>query len=67
MTTTPEYKPAEEIRPGDLIIHEGRPHVVQTIEPYTHPTLGRMVGIARCEQGWGMTLTPGARIEVGGF
>lgn len=46
----------DQIQPGDVLIFMGRPHVIAEIEPYTHPTLGPMVGIARAADGWGITL-----------
>lgn len=62
-----DTKPAEDIEPGDIIVIDGRPHLVDRIEPYTHPTIGETYGIARAADGWGITLEQGARLQVAGF
>lgn len=58
-------KRAEDIAPGDVVLFLGTPHVVADVEPYTHPTVGPMVGIARAADGWGITLDHLTCVEVG--
>jgi len=45
-----------EVREGDLIEFLGEWHRVSAVEPYTHPVVGPMAGIARSADGWGITL-----------
>lgn len=52
-------KPDDQIGPGDVVMFLGNPHLIAQIEPYTHPTLGEMTGIARAADGWGITLDGG--------
>ena len=54
-------KPVAEVAAGDIVVFLGTPHLVAEIEPYTHPTLGKMVGIARAADGWGITLDTGCQ------
>lgn len=53
-----------DIAAGDVIMFSGTPHLIAEIEPYTHPTLGPMVGIARAGDGWGITLAEPVCVEV---
>lgn len=57
-------KPNEEITAGDVIMFLGTPHLVDRVEPHTHPTLGRMVGVAKARDGWGIVLEPDRCIQV---
>jgi hypothetical protein len=57
-------KRGDAIAVGDVITVGGRSHRVTTIEPYTHPTVGPMAGIARCEDGWAITLDDTVSLEV---
>lgn len=45
-----------DIKPGDVIMFLGNPHLITEVVPYTHPTLGEMVGIAKAADGWSITL-----------
>ena len=49
----------EAIAPGDVLVFLGVPHVVAAIEPYEHPTMPGAFGIARADDGWGVTLWHG--------
>ena len=60
------YKRSEDIVPGDIIDFCGTPHLIVEVEPYTHSTLGEMVGIAKAADGWGITLCPNTLIAVAG-
>lgn len=55
--------PSNEVRPGDIIIFGG-PHLIELIEPYTHPVLGETAGIAKAADGWGITLIGTVRLDV---
>ena len=60
-------KTAEDIRPGDVIMFLGTPNRVERIEApkaTASDRQNRVVGRAKAANGWGMTLTAGARIEV---
>lgn len=54
----------EDLRPGDVLMLLGRPHLITEIVPYTHPTVDGAFGIARAGDGWGMSLWCGQRCEV---
>lgn len=53
-----------EVKPGDILVCLGASHRIVNIEPYTHPTLGKFVGIARGSDGWGITLDNTCAYEV---
>lgn len=57
-------KPGDEVAAGDVVLFLGTPHVVDVVEPYTHPTVGPMAGIARAADGWGITLDRLVCVEV---
>lgn len=64
--TTTTRKPAEEVKVGDVLDFLGGSHLITSIPPYTHPTLGATLGIATDAAGWGMVLYAGASIAVKG-
>jgi hypothetical protein len=53
-----------DVRPGDMIEFLGTWHLIERIEPYTHPTLGETTGIARDASGWGITLMEPVSVRV---
>lgn len=57
-------KRGSEVVPGDIIEFFGEPHRVESVEPYTHPTLGAFAGIAKCADGWSMTLEDTVMVTV---
>lgn len=65
MTNT--VKLGKDIEVGDVLMFFGTPHRVATLEPYSHPVVtdGEMWRIARAADGWGITLAPTTRVEVG--
>lgn len=65
MTKTRKTKQGNDVKPGDVILFLGTPHLIETIEPYTHPTVPECFAVARASDGWGITLTTGpVRYEV---
>ena len=42
----------------------GEPHVVTTVEPHEHPTVKGCIGVARCADGWGISLWSDMDVEV---
>lgn len=54
----------DQVVPGMIIDFLGTPHLIAEIEPYIHPTMGEMVGIARAADGWGITLSPGESTTI---
>jgi len=50
----------ENVHVGDIIVILGTPHMVDSLEDYTHPvvTHGETWKIARAADGWGITVTP---------
>lgn len=57
-------KLTEEITAGDIIMFLNTPHLVDRVEPYTSPAIGRTAGIAKARDGWGMVLEPGRCVQV---
>jgi hypothetical protein len=55
--------PAREIRPGDVLYFLGRPHLIAEVEPYDGP-FDFIIGIARDESGWGISLEDCADYDV---
>ena len=51
------------LKPGDIIVFLGRPHLIAAIQPYHHPTLGP-ARMARGSEGWNITLFPGDTVDV---
>ena len=58
--------PASDLRVGDLILFLGHSHRVLRLAEYRHElvTIGRPWVSAVCEEGWCMTLHPGATVEI---
>ena len=56
-------KRGDGVEVGDIILFLGTPHRVDTIEPYTHPTIGEPWRIARASDGWAITLEPTVSLE----
>lgn len=55
---------AEDLRPGDVVVFLGTPHLVSRIEEYTHPAFPEAFGIARASDGWGISLSYGMHVDV---
>lgn len=62
--TTTTLTPAEDIKPGDLVVFLGATHRVVAVEPRTHPTVPAVFATARWEDGQGLTLTRGMLVET---
>lgn len=61
---TIQRKRGEDIEAGDIIVVGQRSHLVEAVDPYIHPTLGRLAGIARCADGFAITLTGTVCLDV---
>lgn len=61
-------KNSTEIVPGDIVVFFGRSHRIMRIDPASPETMAidpSTVGIARAEDGWGITLAgPYTMLEV---
>lgn len=51
----------DQIKPGTILMFLGTPHLVALIEPYDRHNA---CGIARCSDGWGITLFAGVAYEA---
>ncbi len=56
-------KPTEEIKPGDVVMFLGTPHLIDRIEAYDGP-FDFIHGIARAADGWGISLETGATLTI---
>ena len=57
-------KRGDTIEAGDVLVIGRQSHQVSEVEPYTHPTLGETAGIARCSDGFAITLERTVWLEV---
>lgn len=58
-------KRSDEVRPGDIVMFLGTPHLIARIDPPAPDCpFPWVIGYARASNGWGITLAEGGRTEV---
>lgn len=60
-------KRGSDIKPGDVVIFLGTPHLIERIDPPTEATLSfhpTCLGYAMASDGWGISISPRSMLEV---
>lgn len=62
-------KPADRLRPNDVVMFLGNPHLIARIDPYSGIFDGtndmpKCIGVAKAADGWGMSMFVGDCVEI---